>query len=358
MKTQISIIDYSILTPYGDNVNSLLNYLLLSPLKKHPSNYINRIDNYNANDYLGEKGHKYFTTQTKYLLSTIIPLWKKRRGIFEPEKLGIVTGTCFASIENWVELGRNIQKGGYEEIPPMNSFNFSLNIPSSLASIKTQAQALNVTLTSGISTGYDAICFALDNLRLNSVSNIITSGVEYIGEFILDKLIEEQNEQLFPKLSEGSLSILFSKKVEKDSMGVITSYNSNFSPTIENVQNDYNYIVLYENINKTISEAMAQGVIDVVISATYGNNEIINLEKKVIHDILPNIPIIQFKVKLGELLSLSGIMQYILACNIIENPKLFTPINNNKVKNVLVTYMGVDGYIYSSIITKQYDIEI
>lgn len=349
MKTKISIVDYSILTPYGDSVDSILSYLSLST--KHLPCICRKIDGYDASKYLGNKGSKYLTMQTKLLLSSIIPLWKRRKEFVQNEELGIVTASCFASTEDLAELGTYIQEGDYNKIPPMNSFNFSLNIPSSIASIKTQAQAFNVTLTSGISSGYDAICFALDNLKLNIANQIIVSGVEYIGNYIYNQLkIEHSRESFFSDLTENSSSILFTTDSVKECVGKIICYNNNFAP---NIDDKFSIDIYKNNIKNTIDEA--EGCkIDLIISGTCGNANVISIENEIIHIFFPDIPIIRYQDMLGKLLSSNGIVQYILACSILKNNKFYncTAQKDSIFHNILIIYMGFDGYIYSSVISK------
>ena len=54
MKTDIRIIDYSILTPWGDNVNNIIS--ILNEEKKY--NLKRKIDDYDVKLYLGSKGYR------------------------------------------------------------------------------------------------------------------------------------------------------------------------------------------------------------------------------------------------------------------------------------------------------------
>lgn len=107
MKTDIRIIDYSILTPWGDNVNNIIS--ILNEEKKY--NLKRKIDDYDVKLYLGSKGYRYYSMQTKYLLSSILPLWERNFDKMPLENVGISTGSCFASLEDWVCLCNHIKKG-------------------------------------------------------------------------------------------------------------------------------------------------------------------------------------------------------------------------------------------------------
>lgn len=94
--------------------------------------------------------------------------------------------------------------------------------------------------------------------------------------------------------------------------------------------------------------------IDLIISGTCGNANVISIENEIMHNFFPNIPIIRCQNILGKLLSSNGIIQYILACSILKNNKFYncTAQRESMFHNILIIYMGFDGYIYSSVISK------
>lgn len=344
MKTDIRIIDYSILTPWGDNVNNIIS--ILNEEKKY--NLKRKIDDYDVKLYLGSKGYRYYSMQTKYLLSSILPLWERNFDKMPLENVGISTGSCFASLEDWVCLCNHIKKGGFEEIPPMDSFNFSLNIPSSIASIRTKAHSFNVTHTSGIMSGYDAINFSLDNLMLKTAESVIACGVEYMGENVNGFL--KSSSSLCDSI-EGSSAILFSNDTMKPYWAKIISYNSNFIPKSE--YSNYNSYKEYfiGNILTTHKDADFCEV-DIIISIITGEQAVKDFEIQLLSDMFPNTPILNLNDKLGNLLSLNGDLQYILACKVLNGQLLDSIKDKKQFNSALILYSTNEGYVYSSIIKK------
>lgn len=352
MKTSINILDYSFLIPSGDTINDMFNGRLST------NECVNRIENYQPEKYIGVKGHKYYTLQTKYLLSSILPLFKKSQEIIITDDLGIVTGSSFGSYEEWKSLSIAIKENGYDNIPPMQAFNFSTNIPSSIASIRTKAKAFNVTLTSGVNAGYDALIFAIDNLILNNAKEVIASGVEFIDSFAQD-CIEAfyKTSQEPPSITEGSASILLSKQHIEQRKSVILSYNANFIPYISR-KNKNEVIEQYSNnIKQTLSDAnLTTFDINLIISASCGNQQLENYDAEIKSTTFNDKPLsIDVKKNIGELFSTGAILQNIIASKVLENDYTTLKQYNLPQSNIhiiLLTYIGVDGYIYSSIIKK------
>ena len=66
----------------------------------------------------------------------------------------------------------------------------------------------------------------------------------------------------------------------------------------------------------------------------------------------PNTPILNLNDKLGNLLSLNGDLQYILACKVLNGQLLDSIKDKKQFNSALILYSNNEGYVYSSIIKK------
>jgi 3-oxoacyl-(acyl-carrier-protein) synthase len=119
-------------------------------------------DWYDPTKYLGPRGFKYFTPATRYVLSAA-EVALKDAGLAEGEmpyptdRRGVFVGTNFGVHEVLRELDDAVLAEGSDGISPANAPNFSLNVCASYVSIKRPLHAFNVTLSSAVVAGLEAI---------------------------------------------------------------------------------------------------------------------------------------------------------------------------------------------------------
>ncbi|OIP01233.1 MAG: hypothetical protein AUJ97_07240 [Bacteroidetes bacterium CG2_30_32_10] len=362
MKVSIAITDISILLPFADSVSDLWSHMQgNNTLDEKQQVY--KINNFTPQKYLGKNGFKYYTQVTRYLISSILPLFERNEEFFDSEKFGIVAGTTHSAVEDWGVLAERVIEGGSEAISPMETFNFSMNIPASTASIRTGAKAFNITLSSGSGAGYDAIGFACDNILLNNAEKVLACGFEVVGDVVIKSLFDyflQFNMPFGVPVGEGSAVLLLqsSEHLEQTPLGVITAYNTGFiSKSTSNKD-----FIFSEMVQATLNDSsISSKDIDLIISGNVGKN---NSESNTILQLSNNnIPISTFKEVLCESFSVSNIIHIVLACLALEGKYITSTLelfkknneqasNNSSIKNILITYEGDDGFIFSTIITK------
>ena len=404
MNTQIAITGMGVISPIGDSIETFWEQLCagktgIKPYcqQHEPILYAALLENFSPEKYLGRKGFRYYSTSTRYLLSSILAALGSAPLSVTPTELGIVTGTTLSSVEDWARLAEKIYAGGYTEISPMETYNFSMNMPSSISSIRTNAKALNITLCSGMGAGVDAIMYAVDCLRLRRAKVIVAAGVEEVKTFTLTcfkysnylaKYKNGQNQPAAPfdkartgaSLGEGSAALVLETlphAVERRAkiFAILIGYSSGFIPhTGINHQKEVGALV--DVMTSAIQMAgLVPAQIDAVVSSGSGSVWADRIEADAICKVLGNrksggIPVTSIKGATGEALAVSGILQHTVAALTANRGKLpptigslpIDPIGKLKVpqktleremRYILVTLCCDDGFLYSSVVARQ-----
>lgn len=131
--------------------------------------------------WLGKRGFKYFSAPTRYWLAAVTQALAAAE--LEPDEAtsdeyGVALGTNFAAHALLREMDRTLAREGVAGLSPMNSPNFSINIPASVSAMKAQLRALCLTLTTPHIAGLQAIHAGARALRERRASSIVAGGVE------------------------------------------------------------------------------------------------------------------------------------------------------------------------------------
>jgi 3-oxoacyl-[acyl-carrier-protein] synthase II len=141
-----------------------------------------RLDAFVPEQFLGKRGLRFLTPPTQYILAaTQLALEDARLtadGVFAPEDIGVVVGTNFA-IHHVVEsLHRTVLASGAEAIQPMDAPNFSVNIPASQVAIRHKLRAFNVTLTSLLVAGLEAVALGTEAIARGRARVVVAGATE------------------------------------------------------------------------------------------------------------------------------------------------------------------------------------
>jgi hypothetical protein len=140
------------------------------------------LDRFNVSDYLGSRGYKYLIPATRYLISStkvaLADAGIENDSPYLPEEKGVIVGTNFA-IRSFLEEGDKIlAKEGVKSIEPMEAPNMSINIPASYISIKHNFRAFNITLTSSIVAGIEALLLGAHYIQQGRAKMVLTGATE------------------------------------------------------------------------------------------------------------------------------------------------------------------------------------
>ncbi|MHC4358230.1 MAG: beta-ketoacyl-[acyl-carrier-protein] synthase family protein [Planctomycetota bacterium] len=137
------------------------------------------ITDFDAKEFLGKKGIRHFD-RTSLLATAASCICVKDAGlgdVYREEDFGIVIGSTFGSIDSISAFDQEALNEGPNYVNPMDFPNTVINAPASRASIFCQAKGPNTTISTGESSGVDAMMYATDFLRLGRAKVVMVGGV-------------------------------------------------------------------------------------------------------------------------------------------------------------------------------------
>jgi hypothetical protein len=334
MKANISIRDYSVLLPFANNEKMLINNLLINYHSQVNDNYLllKIGDDFVVENYLGTKGIRYYTPQTRYLLSTISTLFNRNEIYVKNEDFGIVTSSTFCSCEDLCFLANDIKKyGGYKGLMPGFAPYFSKNLSSSIASIKTKALAFNVTFESTRTSGYDGLFFGLDSLLSNDAKTLIVSSMEHIDEFVMNLFsLSKAPMESEKTIGNGSVSILLDSVKNLPQKGEIVCYDTGF---IKNKQTAESHLIIRKIINKCLFDAEIEAEeVGLIIANIQKDSEMKAFLDNELDNIFPTT-IVYYSLKgLGNFFSLNPSLNIIISCELLSSGIPFNLLEENEKK--------------------------
>jgi 3-oxoacyl-[acyl-carrier-protein] synthase II len=409
MDARLVITGISILSPIGVNKDEFWSNLMngvsgikditLFDVSKYRSKKAGEISNFDAKVFLGKKGIRHID-RTSLLASSAAKLVMEDAKIthetYTEEDLGIVIGSTYGSIDSISTFDLEALKEGPNYVNPMAFPNTVLNAPASRASIFCKATGLNSTISTGVTSGLDAVIYASDFLRLGRVKAVLAGGVHgltpdiFWGAYrsgILSGCNDNTVEISMPydKRRNGfvigeAAALLVIERLE-DALkrkariyAEIKGYGNTFNP--KKISHDN--LDTEEGV-RCISLAMKNAELnidDISYISACANSSITGdrMETQVIKDYFGDyakkVPISAIKSMTGECLDASGAMQCITSIMAINNGVIPPTINyqerddecdldyvSNKsrkleVKNVLINDFSDTGNISSLIISK------
>jgi hypothetical protein len=142
-----------------------------------PQDAMRAADWFDADAYLGRRGHKYQTRGTKLWLSACTGLTALGADA-GPRRLGISLGTNFGAHLALHELESVIEETGAATLSPSYAPNFCVNLIASHAGIRYAAQRFNLTVTTPQVAALDALAAAVRELARRRCDLVIAGGAE------------------------------------------------------------------------------------------------------------------------------------------------------------------------------------
>lgn len=409
MNTRLAVTGVSILSPIGKNKDEFWNSLTngvsgikdisLFDVSKYNSKKAGEISDFDAKVYLGKKGIRHID-RTSLLVSSAAKLAMAdadiTHEIYTEDELGIVVGSTYGSIDSISSFDLESLQEGPNFVNPMDFPNTVLNAPASRASIFCKATGLNSTISTGVTSGIDAIIYASDFLRLNRVKAVLAGGVYgltadiFWGAYragVLSGSIDGSVELLAPfdKRRNGLIigeaaGLLVIERLE-DALkrgakiyAEIKGYGNTFNP-VKIRHNDFNTDQGVRCFSLAMKEAELN-IDDISYISACANSSVTGdkMETKIIKDYFGShakkVPISAIKSMTGECLDASGAVQSIASIMAINNGVIPPTINYKEkddecdldyvpnesreaeIKNVMINAFSDTGNISSIIISK------
>lgn len=230
------------------------------PFEKLPNARAAEVRGFDANVYLGDKGHRNFDRLTKYLIvaakSALESAGVKRDGKFisalGPDQVGICSSTAYGSLDSITELNIVAELEDPRYINPARFPNTVINAAAGYVSIWEDLRAPNVTVVDGNCGAMDAVLMCETHLAHRRADAFLVGGGDVLSEPLyvaFEKLgaLAEGDAEWGPgregsqglRLGEGAAYLCVERRSEAEARGakvraVIAGYGTAFeSPTNE-----------------------------------------------------------------------------------------------------------------------------
>ncbi len=409
MNSRLVITGISVLSSIGVNKDEFwanltngvsgIKDVTLFDVSKYKSKKAGEISDFDAKEYLGKKGIRHID-RTSLLVSSAAKLAmadaKITHEIYSAEELGIVIGSTYGSIDSISSFDLEGLQEGPTFVNPMDFPNTVLNAPASRVSIFCNATGLNSTISTGTTSGLDAIIYASDFLKLDRGKAVLAGGVHgltadiFWGAYNSGILSKSSNDGIeisapFDKRRNGfvigeAVALVVIERLEDalernaNVYAEIKGYGCTFNP--DKVSRDD--IDTTQGV-RCISIAMEDAGInadEVSYISACANSSVTGdiMEAKIIRDYFGDnadkVPVSAIKSMTGECLDASGALQCVAGILSINNAIIPPTINyqekdeeckldcvpnksrESAVKNVLINSFSDTGNISSIVISK------
>ncbi len=355
------------------------------------------VKNFDAKKYLGPRGLRNIERGALFLM-TAAKESLESSGIeiteASTDRVGVVTGTTFSHFWPIVEFDREVFKEGIEFASPALFPSTVVNAASSLVSIRFNIQGFNTTISTGYTSGLEALTYGINALYVGNADIVLVEGVDSLtyslffgfhklgymagikGEAISCPFDKRRNG---PVLGEGAgvLCIedeLLARKRGAKVWAKITGISSYFDGyRIGKIHPQG--VGLEKAIKAALDEAeVSIDDIDCILSCANSSVDMDRIEvavlKKIFGNRLKKIPITSIKSMLGETFSASSILQIISSIGAMHRGIVPPTINYKEsdsdcdidcvpnksrrkdIKTVLITSFGPGGYNSACVLEK------
>ena len=297
------------------------------------------ISNFNAREYLGEKGLRTFDRTTKLVLSAS-KLALDDAGLEHPLneemslRTGVSLGSTLGSVWSISEFDKEGLRNGPRSVNPALFPNTVINAPASQISIRFNIKGFNATISTGFASSLDAIDYAANFIKSYDYDVVLAGGVEelclqtFLGFHKIGHLAgsrEGKTEVSCPfdkrrngiVLGEGGCILVLeelehARKRSADIYAEILGYGTSFDPESRNIYNPkatgavktIGLALEDSKVNKEEIDyisATANSTLDCDVMETRAVN-------RVFGDMAKNIPMSSIKSMIGDTFSVGGAM--------------------------------------------------
>jgi 3-oxoacyl-[acyl-carrier-protein] synthase II len=191
MRNRVVITGVGIVSSLGDSSASLHNSLCagrraLKPVESFSTDGLGcplggEIPSFDAQKYLGRRNLRPLD-RTSRLVTSAAQLALNDSGWSESlrkdEEVGLVLGTMFCSVHTISEFDRRALNVGPAYASPMDFSNTVINAAAGQTAIMHNLRGVNSTISTGITSGLQAIAYATDVIRSGRAQAILAGGAE------------------------------------------------------------------------------------------------------------------------------------------------------------------------------------
>lgn len=194
MKKKAVITGIGVVSPIGIGCESFWKNLLDNQTAFKPIRYFDttkfksklaaQVEGLEPAEYIGKKGLRYLNNGTKFLSSATKMVLDDAKfpddeAMFDD--VGIIIGSSLGNFAETTDYFHDIIRQGASELSPMKSFDVALNSSINHASVFFKTKAFARTISSGFTSGTDAIGDGLRMIQNGKAKAVIVGGSEHIS---------------------------------------------------------------------------------------------------------------------------------------------------------------------------------
>jgi 3-oxoacyl-[acyl-carrier-protein] synthase II len=163
-------------------------------------------------DTLGDRGLRYKDRATQLALCAAAHaladagLDRHDTATLAAESFGVIVSSTFAIADTVCRVVETVHAGGVEATSPMDLPNASANVASSSIAIWFGLAGLNLTVSSGSTSGVDAIHLAASAIRAGRAQRMIVVGVEPADDVVAQLMADAGGQKL--ELFDGACAVV------------------------------------------------------------------------------------------------------------------------------------------------------
>jgi 3-oxoacyl-[acyl-carrier-protein] synthase II len=294
------------------------------------------VQEFSAAEHLGRKGLRNLSRESQLFMSAAMLASADAKCLpqsWERPLVGICCGSVFSGYENFVGLFADSLAYGIDRINPAQGPQTGFNAPASQLAIFTGAEGPNVTVTTGIASGLDALIEASDLIISEHADMMLAGGVEAYAFFsaqVLNSLYGPRNsaralrpfdiDRQGTVFGEAGAVLVLEDSARARARGariraIVRGYGCAFRPPTAGLA-----LAAAKAIRQALLEAhLEPSEIDLVIASSNGERQLDAAEAMALHGVFgASVPVYAMKGATGECLGGSGGLQAAAALLCIE----------------------------------------
>ncbi|MDR0303370.1 MAG: hypothetical protein LBH98_01185 [Chitinispirillales bacterium] len=282
--------------------------------------YVFTIPDFEPKDILGKKGLRTLDKATKILMTAIETGFKEYLDtLSDEEKPGLVVGTAFGSLESIGNFITDSIRYGVRAVNPALFGNTVINSPAGNANIRYNLKNLSGTVTTGATSGLEALIYTCDHIAQDYLQSILYAGIEEVSSYQFIAAINNKNclakdNKIRPFaqipqghiLGEGAAVMLvenenYAKKQNREIIVSIEGFANGFDPNNGNFGYNPDGDVMEYVIREAIKNAKISPEDIAFVSSNANGSDGDLIEARVISRIFGDkVPVACYKQKFGE----------------------------------------------------------
>ncbi len=149
------------------------------------------VSDFDARAYISSKGLSFLSRSTSFIVAAAkLALLNARLDLsdFEASEVGIFLGTAFGSNASMYSFDQECLRDGDRFVDPMAFPNTVTNSPAGHLSILLSTTGINITLSTGLASGLDAVEYAARMLRRGELRVALAGGYDELSGDTHDRL--------------------------------------------------------------------------------------------------------------------------------------------------------------------------